>query len=261
MPILQIEVDEFPHPPSDLIETDGVPLESDWHRLAMNLLIEIVTCHLRGRTDYFVGGNMFIYFNRQQARNLDYRGPDFFFVWDRPLNPPRPYWAIWDEEGKYPDVIIELSSPRTIKEDRTTKKTIYERTFRTPEYYMYDPAERQLDGWRLVNHLYQPIQPNERGWLWCEQLKLWLGLADSTYSGKEALYLRFFDEAGNLVPTAAEAAEKRLDEAQLTVQAAQQRAEAERARAETERTRAEAAEAELLKLKAQVASGGKSGNP
>lgn len=253
MPILQIEVDEVPQPPSDLIESDGVPLESDWHRLAMNLLIEIVTYHLRDRDGYFVGGNMFIYFNRQQARNLDYRGPDFFFVWDRPLNPPRPYWAVWDEDGRYPNVIIELSSPRTIKEDRTTKKTIYERTFRTPEYYMYDPAERQLDGWRLVNDRYQPIQPNERGWLWCEQLGLWLGLTDSSYLAKEALYLRFYNEAGELVPTLGEATKQRAEEAELTARAAQQRADAER-------QRAEAAEAELAKLKAQFA-GGKNGNP
>src|SRR5205823_8410383 len=87
----------FPHPPTNLPTEDGVPLESDWHRLAMNLLIEMVTFHFQGRDDFFVGGNMFIYFDARQARDRHFRGPDFFFVWEATLNPPRPYWAIWDE--------------------------------------------------------------------------------------------------------------------------------------------------------------------
>ena len=49
----------------------------------------------------------------------------------------------------YPDVIIELLSPTTAKEDRTTKKRIYEQTFHTSEYYLYDPDTQQLEGWRL----------------------------------------------------------------------------------------------------------------
>ena len=61
----------FPHPPTNLPEEDGVPLESDWHRLAMNLLIELVTLHKLGRENYFVGGNMFIYFSNEQVRNQD----------------------------------------------------------------------------------------------------------------------------------------------------------------------------------------------
>src|SRR5438309_7893597 len=95
--------DQFPYPPTNLPEEDGVPLKSDWHRLAMTLLIELVGLHLKGREDYFVGGNMFIYFDSRQARDRNFRGPDFFFVWDAPLNPPRGAWYVWDEGGKYPD--------------------------------------------------------------------------------------------------------------------------------------------------------------
>ena len=69
-----------PLPQVELIETDGEPLESDWHRLAMNLLIDVVTFMLQGQSDYFVGGNMFIYFDEERARNRDFRGPDFFFI-------------------------------------------------------------------------------------------------------------------------------------------------------------------------------------
>jgi Uma2 family endonuclease len=229
----------IPRPPTGLIETDGEPLESDWHRLAMNLLIEIVCFFLRDRDDYFVGGNMFIYYGTRQSKNLDYRGPDFFFVWGRPLNPPRPYWAVWDEEGHYPNMIIELSSPTTAMIDRTTKKDIYEKKFRTPEYFIYDPATRKFEGWRLANDSYQPIQPNERGWLWCEQLGLWLGSCDSSYLRKDAHYLRFFTANGEMVPTLGEFEQQRAD---------------------IERQRADAAEAELAKLKAQVSEAKKNGN-
>jgi Uma2 family endonuclease len=265
-----------PEPPSDLIEEDGIPLESDWHRLEMTLLIELVVLHLQGREDFFVGGNMFIYFNRQQARDRDFRGPDFFFVWDVPLNPPRPYWAVWDEGGKYPDVIIELASPSTVDVDHGIKKTTYERTFHTREYFIYDPDRQLLQGWRLNGSArYQEIEPNEQGWLWCDQLQLWLGTWSGKFQGKQEVYLRFFDKDGNLIATANELASlerinveverRRADEEKRRADMERQQAEKERQQAENERERAEkerqkadaekqradAAEAELKKLKAR----------
>jgi Uma2 family endonuclease len=222
-------------PPTDLLEEDGVPLESDWHRLAMTLLIELVGLHLAGREDYFVGGNMFIYFDARQARDRHFRGPDFFFVWEVPLNPPRKYWAVWDEGGKYPDVIIELSSPTTASEDHGVKKTTYEKVFHTHEYFIYDPAEGNLQGWRLNGQglRYHAIQPDDRGWLWSAQLGLWLGPWEGRYQQKQEVYLRFFDKDGILVASA------------------QETAEAEKQRAEAEKQRADAAEAMLQQLIAQ----------
>lgn len=225
---------EIPQPPANLCEEDGVPLESDWHRLAMTLLIELVGLHLHGREDYFVGGNMFIYFSAQHVRDRDFRGPDFFFVWEVPLNPPRRYWATWEEGGKYPDVIIELSSPTTVDEDLGAKKTTYERVFHTNEYFVYDPAEKKLQGWRLnANQRYQEITPNDQGWLWCGQLGLWLGTWKGKYQDKHEVYVRFFDKDGKLIPSAIE------------------RIHVERLHAEAQRQRAEAAEAELTQWKAQ----------
>ena len=232
-----------------------MPLESDWHRLAMTLLIELVGLYLKGREDYFVGGNMFVYFNRKQARDRDFRGPDFFFVWEVPLNPPRPYWAVWDEGGKYPDVIIELSSPSTADEDHGMKKQTYERVFHTNEYFIYDPGEQKLYGWRLnANQRYQEIQPNDQGRLWSAQLGLWLGTWAGKYQGKQEVYLRFFDKDGNVIPCSSERTElahRDADAEKQRAEAEKQRAEAEKQRAETEKQRADAAEAELAKLRAK----------
>jgi Uma2 family endonuclease len=242
---LPLAPQDLPEIPTDLPVEDGIPLESDWHRLDMTLLIEQVTQHFKGRDDYFVGGNMFIHFSTRRLRNKDYLGPDFFFVANSSLNPSRPYWAVWDEDGRYPDVIIELTSPTTAKNDFGEKKEVYERIFRTREYYIYDPETRGLRGWRLDNHSrYQEIAASEKGWLWCEQLGLWLGTWNGKYQQKENCYLRFFDDAGNPVPSEGEAEKQRAD-------AEKQRADAEKQRADSEKQRADALQAELARLRAQ----------
>src|SRR5205823_10782629 len=84
-------------------------------------------------------------------------------------------WAIWREGWRYPNVILELTSESTEREDRVTKFRIYEQTFRTPEYFLYDFEAPRVEGWRLKDGRYEPIAPNDRGWLWSEELGVWLG--------------------------------------------------------------------------------------
>ena len=76
-------------PKVELLESDGEKLETEWHRIVINLLLECLHNHLRGRNDYYANGNSFIYYSESQARNRDYRGPDFFFVWDVDGSYPR----------------------------------------------------------------------------------------------------------------------------------------------------------------------------
>ncbi len=188
-------------PKIELLESDGDKLDTEWHRFVIDLLSECLHNHLRGREDYYANGNSFIYFSEAQARNLDYRGPDFFFVKnvERRI---RPYWCVWQEGGRYPNAIIELASPSTIRTDRTVKKDIYEQIFRTPEYYLYDHVTGRLEGWRLDDHgVYRPLVLDERRWLWSEQLQLWLGVWSGTCRGYTDRWLRFFDPQGVVVPS------------------------------------------------------------
>lgn len=223
-------------PEEELVETDGVPLDSDWHRLAIGLLVESVKHWLRERTDYYVGGNMFVYYRVRSVRRRRFRGPDFLFVKGASRTPIRRYWVVWQEGGLFPNTIIELLSPSTAKEDRTTKKDIYEKVFRTPDYFCYDPDTHQLQGWRLNKRKrYAPLVPNERGWLWSEELGLWVGTWTGKYQGDEATWLRFYDTQFQLVLTASEM---------------------EHQRAEAERQRADTAAADLARLKALLASKG-----
>jgi Uma2 family endonuclease len=273
---------EVPLPQVELLEEDGEPLESPWHYAQIGLLMALLTWRWRERSDFYVGGNMFLYYSVEQARNRDYRGPDFFYVKGAHRHPIRPYWAVWDEGGRYPTVIVELLSPRTAKVDRTIKKDLYEQTFRTPEYFLCAPEVQEFQGWQLNAQLhYEAIAINERGWLWSKELGLWLGPWKGSYLGMEATWLRLYEADGRLVPLEAEdqqqQAEAERQRANLERQQAEterqradlerqhadaerqraeierQHAEAERQRAEAERNRAAAAEAELERLRARLA--------
>jgi Uma2 family endonuclease len=224
--------------PANLPEEDGEPLESNWHRAEISLLIEMTQQHRGEAKDYYAGGNMFIYYSSQQIRSQDYRGPDFFIVLNVDGSYDRKSWVIWEENGRYPNLIIELISPRTRRVDQTTKKQLYAETFRTPEYFYYDPDELVLHGFRLTGNDYVDLAPNEQGWLWSAELELWLGRWEGEFQGQRHVWLRFYTAAGQLVPTNEEA--ERL------------RAEAERQRAEAERQRAENAEAALAQLRERL---------
>jgi hypothetical protein len=157
------------------------------------------------------------------------------------------YWAVWNEDYHYPNVIVELLSPTTAEEDLTTKKRVYERVFCTPEYYCYDPAKRTPKGWRLSEKgRYRTLRPNGRGWLWSEELDLWLGTWQGKYLGMPETYVRLYDTDGHLIPTEVEAERAQSDKAQA-------RADEAQARAEEAQARAQAAEEEIARLKALLA--------
>lgn len=238
---------ELHQPPTDLIFDDGEPMESNRHRINMNALIRSLLTAFAGRNDYFVGGNMFIYYNSQQARNRDFRGPDFFVALNVDGKKDRQGWVVWEEEGRYPNVIIELMSPSTAEIDKGEKKRIYEQIFRTSDYFVFDPVKPDsLQGWHLdTDNGYQPLKPNSLGRLWCQSLGLWVGTWEGVIEDKTAPWLRFFDAQGTLVLLPEEAEHQRAE-------TERQVAQAERERAETERQRAERLAARLRELGEEI---------
>lgn len=220
-------------PKVELIDDDGEPMESDWHVKAMLLLISCTDWWFRDRDDFYVGGNMFIYFSERQARNNDFRGPDYFFVKNTRRKPLRKYWATWLEDGRTPDTVIELCSRSTITEDYGPKKIIYQNTLHVSDYFCYDPESRKLDGWRLIDRTYVALKPNEHGRLWSEELGLWVGIWKGKVGPFDDTWLRFYDREGNLVLSEVEGAEQHAEE---------------------ERLRRQAAEAEVVELRAQMAA-------
>ena len=225
---------EPPMPPTDLIFDDGEPLESNRHRVAMNVLIRSLNQGWSDRQDFFAGGNMFVYYSSSQARNRDFRGPDFFAVLGVDADSSRQGWVVWEEGGRYPDVIVEMLSPSTTHVDLGAKKTLYEQVFRTRDYFVYDPFDpNAFQGWHLdLDQGYQPIPVNEQGWRWCQTLELWLGSWSGAVDIDTTTWLRFYDRAGNLVPLPEEAERQRADEECRRADEQHQRANEQQQRAD-----------------------------
>lgn len=222
------EADGIQCPPSNLW-SDEPELESDNHRDQIDLLIRILRWWWRQRKDVYISGNLTVYYNQKQLKSRDFRGPDFFVVLGTEKKDRRS-WVIWDENGLYPNLILEILSDSTRRVDQGLKKDLYQNTFRTPDYFWFDPETYEFQGFHLLDGRYEPIQPTEQGWLWSQQLELYLGVFDKK--------LRFFTADGDLIPSPEELAEQ------------------ERQRAEQERQRAERAEQEIDRLKAQLKAQG-----
>ena len=70
-----------------------------------------------------------------------------------------------------------------------------------------------MEGLRLAGQTYRPIQPDENGRFWSEQLKVFFGVWHGVVEGREGHWVRLYRPDGSLVPTPeeqAEAADERL---------------------------------------------------
>ena len=162
-------------------------------------------------------------------------------------------------EGKAPDVVIETTSKKTRRKDTVEKPELYA-GLGVKEYFLFDPHQEYLDpplqGHRLVGGGYEPIEPHEDGSLDSDELGLRLQI--------EERWLRFVRrDTGARLLTRAERAEQeaearlRESEARLRESEARQR-EAEARQRESERADREArarqaAEAEVARLRAELA--------
>ena len=162
-------------PDARILLSDEPEMESSLHYLQLMLLVACLNWHWQDKIDYFIGANLTIYFSRQQLKKRDFRGPDFFLVKDV-TNQPRNSWVVWEEDGRYPNLIIELLSDSTSKIDRTLKKELYQNRFRTPEYFWFSPRNLSFMGYRLIGDTYQEIPVTTSGKRWSEQLQLFLGV-------------------------------------------------------------------------------------
>jgi Uma2 family endonuclease len=198
-------------PPSDLL-SDEPPLETYLHLQQMMLLLKSLDWWWRDRKDFFSAGNLTVYYSPRQRRSEDFRGPDFFVVLETERQ-PRKSWVVWEEDGKYPNVIVEILSETTAATDKALKKQIYQDSFRTPDYFWFDPDTLEFAGFHLLDGQYQPLEPNSQGWLWSQQLELYLGVHQKQ--------LRFFTPEGQLVPTPEEVAEQETQRAEQEAQRAE----------------------------------------
>ncbi|MBF2063286.1 MAG: Uma2 family endonuclease [Calothrix sp. C42_A2020_038] len=121
------------------------------------------------------------------------------------------------------------------------KLYFYEQVLQVPTYVIFDPHTVTLEVRHLENGRYA-LQEGTSGRFWIPELELFLGIWQGTRPGSDITnWLRWWDEAGNLLLWSSEQAELERQRAE----AERQRAEAERQRAEAERQRADNATEQL----------------
>lgn len=220
---------------SDYPTGDGKPLaETPIHR--DNLLDAVKTLDWFFANDplAYVSGNMLAYYEQGNRRKRV--SPDVFVALGVEKARPRDAYFVWLEPHG-PNVVIELTSKSTRREDLKTKMAIYQDKMPVPEYFLFDPREEYLEpslqGYRLRGGVYVPIE-SVGGRLPSEELGLELD------RGGE--WLRFYDPAsGGWLPT--------LQERLIAETAQRQQAEAER---ERELAARQHAEREVASLRQQV---------
>jgi Uma2 family endonuclease len=237
-------ITSLPPTQDDLPCDDGDKMETFRHKLQMDLLIDTLYPWLKERSDGFVGGNMFVYYSLQQVKNRDFKGPDFFAALDVPKG-ERKSWVCW-EEGKSPDVVIELLSESTAAYDKTDKKLVYQDSMRVAEYFWYDPWEpADWSGFRLESGQYIDILPDAQGRMISQRLNLALVRWYGSWFDIETTWLRWAYLDGTLIPNG----EERSNQAEAKADRAQ--AEADRAQAEAEQEKAKANQAQATATQAQ----------
>lgn len=218
----------LPPTQDELPSDDGVPMETGRHQHQMDLLLYPLRPWLKAHTDNgYVAGNMFLYFSLAQVKNQDFRGPDVYVTLGVPYR-ERKSWVVW-EEGKAPDIVIELLSDKTAAIDKGEKKRVYQDQVRVAEYYWFDPFNPDdWAGFILRAGRYEPIPPDAQGRLLSERLGLALTRWHGWYEEVETTWLRWATLDGEVLPTPQEALE-------------------------AERRRATAAETEVERLRAPLA--------
>ncbi|MGB7084350.1 MAG: Uma2 family endonuclease [Phormidesmis sp.] len=182
------------------------------------------------------------------------KAPDWLYV--PQVNPAgevrRSYTPIL--EGSAVAVVMEFLSETETGEYSTRpiypygKLYYYEQILTIPTYVTFDPKTsflevRQLPQDAPGNH-YVVQSANEQGRYWIPELRLWLGVWHGERLGMVAHWLRWWDEAGNLLLWSSERAEQEHQRAEQE----HQRAEQEHQRAEQEHQRAEQLAAKLREL-------------
>ncbi len=182
--------------------SDGEPMaETDIHRKLMNRLIDTLEQFFHAESDVYVSGNLLIYYVEGDTRKRV--APDVFVVRGVGKQDRRVY-KLW-EEGRAPDVIIELSSRQTWGEDLQKKWRLYEQ-LGVKEYYIFDPEYDYLPSpllaYKLRDEQYEQIEV-ERGRVTSEELGLELVDTGET--------LRLYDpRSETFLPTADEETDARI---------------------------------------------------
>ncbi len=237
-----------PPPPVHYPDSDGEPMgESFLHIDVATDVRTVLLVHHADRADACVGGNNFVYYEEGNPRAVVV--PDVFVVFGVPKRTDRRVFKVWEEGGRVPDFVLEVTSRKTRRNDEGEKKDLYERLGVT-EYWQFDPTGDYLDpilkGRALADGRYRELELERRDGGLCRLSEV-LGLDLRLEAGR----LRFFDpKRGEYLLTPEE--QHQVNREQRQINQEQRHALEERDRTVDQQRRAlEAAEARIRELERQ----------
>lgn len=199
--------------------SDGKPMaETDFHLLAIRLLLDALEDFLKHRKDVYITGNVNLFWVESNEKRR--RAPDAMVVLGVEKGARRSY-RIWREGGVAPAVCFEMASKRTWKANLGGVKNDYEEAG-VQEYFIFDPTREFLDaplvGFQQTEGRFIPLEADSSGALISKMLNLRLV--------PEERMLRLVSLAtGQFVPTRTEQiAKKQAHEDQLEAEVSQLKA-------------------------------------
>ena len=201
----------------DYPSSDGKPMaESDAQRIPLTYAVDALRHYFRNDPDVYVSGNLLIYYEEGNPKRRV--APDVFVVFGARAG-RRPSYKLW-EEPKAPDFVLEITSPKTWRQDQTAKRELYRR-LGVQEYWQYDPTgtylEPPLQGLALVAGEYEPLPALRSAVLGLELRLVEQGLR--FHDPRTGEYLRDLAESED----GREAAESRAEQEAAARQAAEAR--------------------------------------
>jgi Uma2 family endonuclease len=205
--------------------------ETDVHRTVMFETIETLKDWYAGQEVYVTGNLLTFYRPGDKRRHVS---PDAMVVKGVPPG-LRLNYLIW-EEGRGPQVVIEITSASTRREDLKKKFEIYRTEMRVNEYFLFDPRDEylipRLQGFRLIGDQYVSIEPVARR-LASEELSLHLegdGERLRLYDPASRRWLPTLHERSKEAERLAAEAKKKAEEVQQVAEQQQRQAAEENAR-------------------------------
>ncbi|MEN9232108.1 MAG: Uma2 family endonuclease [Thermostichus sp. DG02_5_bins_236] len=219
----------------DLPDTDDTPLDNEDQGRQYPLLRDPLLLHWAERQDFFVACNMGLYYALPRQVIV----PDLFLVLGVPRwrdGSARKSYVVWDEGNIFPILVLEIiCNDQGEEKPGQVKFQLYERRLRIPYYVTFELETDELNAYQLQGGHYEQLPtsgPEEQALIRLADLDLCIGRWWGSYEGRERFWVRWYDGAGQLLPTGAELERQRAE-------LERQRAELERQRADRERSRAE----------------------
>lgn len=226
----------------DLPDTDDTPLDNEDQGRQYPLLREPLLLHWSDRQDFFVACNMGLCYALPRQVVV----PDLFLVLGVPRwrdGTARESYVVWDEGNILPVLILEIIC-NDLGEEKPgqAKFQLYERRLRIPYYVTFELETSELNVYQLQGGHYELLPGSGAGEhppILLPDLDLSIGRWWGSYEGRERFWVRWYDRAGRLLPTAAELERQRAELERQRAERERERAEMERQRADLERSRAE----------------------